>query len=164
MLGRLRSALKSSLSLLLGVTLLLLVMLELVEIVLRYFFLTTLPWSSDVAGLLLLILGWFGAAYLWLVQGHITVNLFFTRETRIKRLLTYLPDVLMILCAAWLLPAMLSTMEVYSSMIMPALNAPASLKFVPTVLAIPVIIVAALLNLAEQLNQSPDQRTGSPAI
>lgn len=155
-----RNALRLILKAVLGVTLVLLIVLELVEIVLRYFFLTTLQWSSDVSGLLLLTLGWLGAAYLWLIRNHLTVDLFAGRYPQLDRMLRGLPDVLMIMAALWLLPNVLQTMQIYDSMVMPALNAPASIKFIPTVVSIPFLLIAALLNLASHYRPSMDADSG----
>jgi TRAP-type C4-dicarboxylate transport system permease small subunit len=151
-----RKALHLLLRAVLGVTLVLLVVLELVEILFRYFFLATLQWSSDVSGLLLLTLGWLGAAHLWLIKNHLTVDLFAGRNLQLQRKLRMLPDVLMLMAAMWLLPVVVQTMRIYDSMVMPALNAPASIKFIPTVVSLPLLLSAAVVNLVSHYYSSID--------
>lgn len=131
-----------------------LVTLELAEVLLRYAFLTTLSWSSDVSGLLLLTLGWVGAVYVWLKRSHLVVDLIPRNFSRLKRVLEFAPDVLMILTTLWLFPVVLNTMSVYGSMIMPALSAPASLKFIPTLISVPLLAYVASLNLAQYVLES----------
>lgn len=146
---------------LLGLTLCLLVLLECVEIVLRYGFATTLIWSADVSALLLLLLGWLGAGHLWVARNHLVVDLFSGRFPRFFKFVNIAGDVCVLVGVIWITPKLAQAMTIYAGMIMPALEVSASVRFIPLVLGLSLILLGAILNLSEAVlgDHHPDVTT-----
>ena len=134
---------------LLGLTVCLLVLLECVEIVLRYGFATTLIWSADVSALLLLSLGWLGGGHLWIARKHLVVDLFQGRFPRFFKLVSIVAEVVVLVGVIWLAPKIMDTLSIYADMVMPALEVSAAIRFVPLLIGLFLISLGSILNLSE---------------
>ncbi|MGB1256506.1 MAG: TRAP transporter small permease subunit [Thiolinea sp.] len=132
---------------LLALSLCLLVLLECIEIVLRYGFATTLLWSADVSALLLLSLGWLGAGHLWIARNHLVVDLFQGRFPRFFKYTSVAAEVVALSGLIWLTPKVMQVMAIYADIIMPALEVPAIVRFIPLALGMSLIFLGTILNL-----------------
>jgi TRAP-type C4-dicarboxylate transport system permease small subunit len=148
-------------SYLLGLALSVLVLLECVEVVLRYGFSTTLLWSADVSALLLLSLGWLGAGHLWIAGNHLVVDLFQGRFPHFFKWTSALAEVVVLVCIIWLAPKLMDTVSIYADMVMPAIDMSASIRFVPSMIGLFLISLGSILNLSEFL-LSADSAKVSP--
>ena len=136
-------------SYLLGFVLCCLVLLECVEVVLRYGFATTLLWSADVSSLLLLSLGWLGAGHLWIARSHLVVDIFQRRFPHFLRWTSALAEVVVLVGIIWLAPKLMDTVSIYTDMVMPAIDLSASVRFVPSMIGLLLISLGAILNLLD---------------
>ena len=134
---------------LLGLALCLLVLLECVEVVLRYGFATTLLWSADVSSLLLLSLGWLGAGHLWIARSHLVVDLFQGRFPRFFKWVSAVAEVVVLMGIIWLVPKLMDTLPIYADMVMPAIDVSASILFIPSMVGLFLISLGSILNLSE---------------
>jgi len=150
--ARVRQQVQAVTARLLGLTLCLLVLLECVEIVLRYGFATTLLWSADISALLLLLLGWLGAGHLWIAKNHLVVDLFPGRFPRFFKMVNIVAEVIVLLGIIWITPKLMQAMAIYAGMIMPALEVSASVRFIPLVIGLLLISLGSILNLVDALN------------
>jgi len=151
---RVRQLVLAVTSRLLGLTLCLLVLLECVEIVLRYSFATTLLWSTDISALLLLLLGWLGAGHLWIAKNHLVVDLFPGRFPRFFKAVNIAAEVTVLLGILWITPKLMQAIAIYAEMIMPALEVSASVRFVPLVIGLLLISLGSILNLVDALSRN----------
>jgi len=152
--ARIRQQVLAVTSRLLGMTLCLLVLLECIEIVLRYSFATTLLWSTDISALLLLLLGWLGAGHLWIAKSHLVVDLFPGRFPLFFKLVNIAAEVTMLLGIIWITPKLMQTMAIYAEMIMPALEVSASVRFIPLVIGLLLISLGSIFNLVDALSRN----------
>lgn len=134
---------------LLGLILCLLVLLECVEIVLRYGFATTLIWSADVSALLLLSLGWLGGGHLWVARNHLVVDLFQGRFSRFFKRVSIVAEVIVLVGIIWLAPKIMDTLSIYANIVMPALEVSAAIRFIPMMIGLFLISLGSILNLSE---------------
>jgi len=148
-------------ALLLGLTLCLLVLLECIEIVLRYGFSTTLIWWADVSALLLLLLGWLGAGHLWIARKHLVVDLFQGRFPRFFKWVSLVAEVVVLVGILWLAPKVVDTLSIYTDIVMPSLEVPAAIRFVPLVIGLFLISLGSILSLSEAVFDS--NRAGKSA-
>ena len=150
--ARVRQLVLAVISRLLGLTLCLLVLLECIEIVLRYGFATTLLWSTDISALLLLLLGWLGAGHLWIAKNHLVVDLFPGRFPHFFKAMNIAAELIVLLGVIWITPKLMQTMAIYTEMIMPALEVSASVRFIPLMIGLLLISLGSILNLVDALN------------
>ncbi len=140
-------------SFLLGAILMALVVLECIQVVLRYLFGIGIFWAMDVTTLLLLSFGWLGAAHLWATHSHLAVDLLGRRIRLSQTLILAVSDLLVIVGVIWMLPQISLTMEIYSGMTMPALDLSLASKFIPPSIGLCLIGLSALINLGDYLGR-----------
>jgi TRAP-type C4-dicarboxylate transport system permease small subunit len=129
-----------------------LVGIDFAQVVLRYGLGTGWPWAGDLSIVLLLSLAWIGAGHLWLVRGHIAVDLILG-DSRLGRTLALAFDLLVLVGGAVLLPMTVRTMQAYSFIDLPALPLPGSVKYMPVAAGIAFLVLAAALVLAQRLRR-----------
>ena len=142
-----RRVLAATLTLVLSVVLCAMVLLEAFEVVLRHGAGAGVFWAHESAVLMLQTLGWLGAARLWLDHEHLNLALFGHRFPRVRRRIRHGSDVLMIVGALWLLPKIIETHAVYQALAMASLPVSAGIRFVPPLVGIALLALAASLNL-----------------
>lgn len=136
-------------STLLGLILATLVCSEITQVLLRHAFSLSIVWVDDIRALLLLWLGWQGAAHLWMNQSHLIVDFFGNGSGVYSQRLNVLCDFLVIIGVIWLMPAFLDAMSIYNSMVMPMLALPQGFKFIPPIAALSQIALFACLRLLQ---------------
>lgn len=134
-------------SIFLGLILCTLVVLEIAELSLRYILSTGIYWFADISGLLLQTLGWVGAGYLWIARSHLVVDIMNLQSSSLKRWLGILAEWVMLVGVIWITPKILQTMTIHNSIIMPTLDVPSSLKYVPMLVGILLLGTGAVINL-----------------
>lgn len=123
----------------LGLILLTLVSLESAQVLTRTFFHSGLFWVDDIRMLLLLTLAWLGAGHLWMTQSHLTVD-FVVLSMRIPTDVVQVgADVIAVIGVIWMIPAFMSSISLYGSMMLPMLPLPMGIKFVPAVVGLLMI-------------------------
>lgn len=134
----------------LAACLLALVTLDFLQVVLRYLFGAGWPWAGDLSIVLILMLAWVGAGHLWLLGGHIAVDLTAGYPALFRRL-----QILFGLAAVGgglvLLPMTVETMSAYGAIDLPALPLPASVKYFPIAVGTAYLVAAAGLVLVSAL-------------
>lgn len=131
----------------LGLLLAALVLLEFAQVILRYAFGSGVVWGNDVTVLLLLSLGWLGAAHLWVSRAHLSIELFDKVLSRRLWLINGIADVLVLVGAVWLMPRVFETLVAFQGMQLAALNVTAAVKYLPMALGIALLACAAAANL-----------------
>ena len=144
----------------LGLILLSLIGLECIQVLLRFAFSVGLVWSGDIRALLLLALGWLGAAHLWLTRSHLEVNFFSPRYSVPDHYVHFFCDVVAIVGMLWLLPKFIAAMTIYNSMVMPLLPLPLGVKFVLPIIALILIGFCASTRLIVGITNSKEQFRG----
>ena len=130
---------------LMALLLLALVTLDALQVALRYALGTGWPWAGDLAVILLLSLAWIGAGHLWLLGGHVAVDLL--DRPRLARALHAAFGLAVVVGGAVLLPLAVETMAVYGTIDLPALPVPASVKYAPVAVGTAYVVAAAMVRL-----------------
>ncbi len=130
----------------LAACLLALVTLDFLQVVLRYLFGAGWPWAGDLSIVLILMLAWVGAGHLWLLGGHIAVDLT-AGNRRLFRYLQILFGLAVVGGGLVLLPMTVETMSAYGAIDLPALPLPASVKYLPVAVGTLYLVAAASLVL-----------------
>ena len=119
-----------------------LVALDFWQVIQRYLLGVSWPWAGDVSIVLLLSLAWIGAGHLWLVRGHIAVDLL-AANPRISRALAVVFDLAVLIGGAILLPLIFETMAAYSFIDLPTLPVSGSIKYAPVAVGTGFLCLAA---------------------
>jgi len=157
-LGSFRRFLERSLILVLGASLFFLVSLEVAQVVARVVFDLGMIWHSDVVSILLPAMGWFGAAYLWLVRQHVVVDVIIGKQQRFQSAVLMISDCMILIGMYWCFPKVLKTIIEYDVLYMPVLPLPASVVYMPIFCALILLTLAALINLVEYLFQPVEEK------
>ncbi len=135
-----------ALQLVLATLLTALILLEVVQVLLRYFFAGGLVWGRDVSTLALFSIAWLGAPLAWLKAQHIAVDLWPGLKLGRRTLQSAINLVALIFCGV-LLTFALQAYEAFSFIELPSLGVAASVKFLPILVGTVLLAVAAFLNL-----------------
>jgi len=138
-------------SVVLGILLLVLVLLELNQVVMRYLFGAGLFWTAEVSTLVMMSLAWLGAAHLWLLRGHLAIDLIGTAHARWHRLIDVVADLLVIAGVLWLSPKIATTLDAYWMIELGSLPVSASVSYLPMSMGVLLLAGAATLNLMDWL-------------
>lgn len=144
--ARAGGALSAASGALMALLLLLLVALDVAQVAMRYLLGTGWPWAGDLAVILLLSLAWTGAGHLWLRDGHIGVSLV-AGHPRLAAALRAAFGLAVVVGGLALLPLALDAMAAYGVIDLPALPAPASIKYLPVAVGVAYAALAAALRL-----------------
>ena len=157
-LKRLRSALLRVSAFLLALLLALLVTLDFAQVVMRYVLGTGWSWAGDVSVIMLLSLGWMGAGHLWLSRSHIVVDLLPGSDAgrRLRVWLDTAASIAVVAGVVILLPMIVTTIETYGLIVLPALGVSGAVKYWPVMAGATYLAVAAALDLAIRIGE-PDQ-------
>lgn len=126
--------------------LLALVTLDFWQVIQRYLLGASWPWAGEVGIILLLSLAWIGAGHLWLVRGHIAVDLI-AGGTRAARILSVAFDAVVLGGGLILMPLIFDTMAAYSFIDLPTLPVSGAVKYAPLAAGTLFLCVAAALML-----------------
>lgn len=132
-----------------------LILLEVVQVSLRYVFSDGLIWGRDVSTLLLFSIAWFGAPLCWLKASHIAVDLL-PRLQAGRRVLRFAIDLIALAFSLALLVFLGEAYRVFSFLELPSLGVAASVKFVPIIAGTALLTIAALLNMVCGPQPEPD--------
>ncbi len=145
----LRKRLGSTLAAAIGAMLAALVVIALAQIVLRYFFSNSLVWAEEASVILLLLMAWVGAARLWLVRGHVAVDIFTKALSPSARSrfrlgcdVAAIPVGLMTATFAW------QTAVANAGMELAGLNIDSAWKYAPVILGGVLLALAGAVNVA----------------
>lgn len=138
----------------LGCLLSVLVLLEFLQVTLRYLFGQGLFWANDVSLLLLLSLGWLGAAHLWLINQHLIVSVLDKWLKPYHPAIEVLTDLLAILGTIYLLPKFAETIKLYSQIELSALPFSVAAIYIPPLIGIILIGISAAYKLATATRNS----------
>ncbi|MCW0232582.1 MAG: TRAP transporter small permease subunit [Ferrovibrio sp.] len=131
-----------------GMLVLSVVWLALMQMLLRYTFVTSLPWVEDVSILLLLMATWLGSALLWMTRGHIAVTVLTDRlSTRTQAILQHTADVAVIFGGMGLAFSAQTAMGAFSGIEMGSLPFDSSVKYVPIMAGGGLLASAGCINL-----------------
>jgi TRAP-type transport system small permease protein len=145
---QLRRGSVAALSILLGMLVVALMLLDASQVILRYFFSRGVTWGGEVAIMMMLTLAWLGAALLWLMRAHIAVDVILgVIGTRMRRWLYAGLDLVVILAGAKLFFMALAASSVYGAIDLPALGTSAAVKFYPLIVGTGLIVLAGIINL-----------------
>ncbi|MEZ5652813.1 MAG: TRAP transporter small permease subunit [Burkholderiaceae bacterium] len=134
---------------LLGVAAAALILIEASQAVLRHGFATGVFWASEIATLLLMLLGWIGAGHLWITRQHLVVDLLGSHLDRWRRPLLLATDCLLFAGLAWLTPRIIVASTAFGGVQSGAVDLPASVRFVPVTAGLILLGIGSTLNLAE---------------
>ncbi len=137
-----------------GVILCTLVILEFVQVAMRYIFDQGLFWAADVTLLLLLSLGWLGAAHLWFIKQHLTLRLFDRWLMPYQQALDGLVDLLAVLGALYLIPGFIDTLKIYAKIELAVLPVSAAVIYIPPLVSITLIGISGFIKLSACVNPS----------
>lgn len=150
-LVRLHNALAWLGSRLIGCLLITIVAIQLHAIVARYLPALETGWTGDAISLLMLATGWIGACHLWLIRGHLVLDLIPITSPEIRRAIDRIANSLMLLASLAILPAVATTLTTYHGLMLPNTHLPASLKFVPMFVGVCLLATGSALNLSRSL-------------
>ena len=156
-LARAKAAIAATSRSILGAVLLAIVLLQLCAILSRQLGADIGSWTGETTGLLLLCLGWIGGAHLWLIRGHLTLGSG-QSPSQWQRRVFIVSEAMMLIIAFGLAPAIQTSLEIYSSLLMPASEMPASIKYVPMVIGLIYIALGSVLNLTLEFTAVQDRR------
>lgn len=127
--------------------LVLLILLEAAQVVLRYGFGAGVSWGRDVGGLLLFTLAWLGLPLLWLERAHLSLGLL-RPSRRAQGLWDRAIDLAALLAGGALLVFLLQAAAAFRYIEMAALGVDASVRTWPLIAGTALWMLAAALNLA----------------
>lgn len=135
----------------LGGMLVALILLEVVQVFLRYFLAEGLIWGRDTSTLLLFCIAWIGAPLGWLNGNYIAVDLFPGSRFGRRSTKTVL-NLIMVAFAIALAAITMQAIEAFSFIELPSLGVSAAIKFVPIVAGAALLIIASVLNLVDEFD------------
>ncbi len=150
-LNKARSRIEAVFQVLLGLLLVILVSVEVLQVIGRYFFGFGFVWIQDILSILLLAIGWLGGAYLWFTRAHIVVEFIPLKSKVLTNWLNPASDLIAIAVVFCLLPAIIQAMIAYDNLYLEGLRISASVKFIPCFVGLTLIGIGASINLLEHV-------------
>ncbi|GKX34115.1 MAG: hypothetical protein MnENMB40S_17330 [Rhizobiaceae bacterium MnEN-MB40S] len=153
MAKRFHSLLTKALSIVLAALLLAMTLLEIVQVIMRYFAGSGFVWTGDVTVILMQSLAWIGAPALWLMRGHIAVEL--VSGSGKPSLLAPVIDTGIVIGGLALLYYGQDALAAFANIDIPSLGMTGDIKYYPMMAGAFLIVVAGLLNLVTGSDTSP---------
>ncbi|MBW8637858.1 TRAP transporter small permease subunit [Hoeflea sp. WL0058] len=148
MAKRFHSLLTKTLSVMLAALLVAMTMLEIVQVIMRYFAGSGFVWTGDVTVILMQSLAWIGAPALWLMRGHIAVELISGSGKGRASALALVVDAGIVAGGAALLYYGQDALAAFANIDIPSLGTTGDIKYYPMMAGALLLVIAGLLNLA----------------